>query len=174
MTIKDLSAHEFDPYYGRYITKLSEDVSLRDGFDIGYHQIVSFFNRIPFDKLNYKYEDDKWTIKEVFQHLIDTERIFMYRCFRIARRDSTALAGFDQNVYMDPSGAKHKKIKDLVEEFESLRKSSITMLASLSDENLRYVGNSNGASMSARAAAFTIIGHEIWHIEIVKEKYGIC
>ncbi len=95
----------------------------------------------------------------------------MYRCFRIARNDKTSLAGFDQNIYIEPSNAKNKSIQSLIDEFTSVRQSSIYLLNSLNDEDLNYIGFSNDAAMSARAAAFTIIGHDIWHMDVIKEKY---
>ncbi len=171
MTTLNLKDSEFDSYYGRYIDKLSKNIHLRDGFIIGQKNVIQFFESIHHDKLNYRYAPEKWSIKEILQHLIDTERIFMYRCFRISRNDDTSLAGFDQNKYIKPSNADDKIIESLIEEFKSVRQSSISLLNSLSDENLKYVGVSNGGAMSARAAAFTIIGHDIWHMDVIKEKY---
>jgi len=171
MTITDLKETEFDPYYSRYIYKVSDNINLRQGFKIGKNNVIQFFESIDQGKLKYRYASDKWSIKEILQHLIDTERIFMYRCFRIARNDKTSLAGFDQNIYIEPSKANNKPIKSLIEEFKSVRQSSISFLNSLSDENLKFIGLSNGAPMSARAAAFTIIGHDIWHMDVIKEKY---
>jgi uncharacterized damage-inducible protein DinB len=171
MIIKDLKETEFDSYYGRYINKLPDNVKLRKGFEIGMNTVIQFFESIPKDKLDYRYASEKWNIKEILQHLIDTERIFMYRCFRIARNDKTSLAGFDQNIYIEPSNASNKTIEVLIDEFKSVRQSSITLLDSLSDENLKLIGFSNSAAMSARAAAFTIIGHDIWHMDVIKEKY---
>jgi len=171
MTNKDLNVNEFDPYYGRYIYKLSKNILLRTGFEIGHIDVLHFFRSIPNDKLSYRYESGKWSIKEILQHLIDTERIFMYRCFRIARNDKTSLAGFDQKIYMDPSGASSKSIDDLINEYTTTRKSSIVLLNSLTDKDLQSIGDANGGAMSARAAAFTIIGHDIWHMDLIKEKY---
>ncbi|MBL4604470.1 MAG: DinB family protein [Flavobacteriaceae bacterium] len=166
-----LKPEEFDVYYSRYIDKISDKTELRTGFTNGKKEIVNFFKAIPLEKLTYRYQPEKWTIKEVLQHLIDTERIFMYRCFRIARKDVTPLAGFDQNVYIDPSGANEKSLDDLLNEFIVNRNNSIALLYSLSNEDLQFIGNSNGSDMSARAAAFTILGHDIWHMEVLKERY---
>lgn len=171
MTIKDLKEEEFDPYYGRYINKLSNSIDIREGFVIGKTNVLQFFQDIPKEKLDYRYAKGKWSVKEILQHLIDTERIFMHRCFRIARNDKTSLAGFDQNIYVEPSNASGKLIEDLINEFKAVRESSISLLNSLSDNHLKYVADANGADMSARAAAFTIIGHEVWHMEVIKEKY---
>ena len=171
MTKFDLQTTEFDSYFLRYINKVEDKTHLREGFENGLSTVVDFFTSIPEDKLEFRYAPKKWTVKEVLQHLIDTERIFMYRCFRIARRDDTPLTGFDQNIYIEPSGANKKSIEELIFEFEMNRRNSASMLNSLSDENLAYIGNSNGSAMSARAAAFTILGHDIWHMEIIKERY---
>ena len=130
-----------------------------------------FFKSIPKEKLEYKYADDKWTIKEVFQHIIDTERIFMYRCLRIARHDKTALAGFEQNDYIIPSKANSKSIESLLEEYRTTRQYSIVLLKSLSDEDLKYIGQASDNVMSARSTAFSTIGHEIHHVNIIEERY---
>ncbi len=171
MTKLDLISSEFDDYYLRYIDKLSEKTELKKGFVTGETTLIDFFKSIPKEKLTYRFQPEKWCVKEILQHLIDTERIFIYRCFRIARRDKTALAGFDQNIYILPSEASNKSLESLLNEFEMNRKNSISILNSLTDEDLCFIGNSNGGAMSARASAFTIIGHDIWHMEIIQNKY---
>ena len=171
MTKSEINTSEFEVYYVRYIDKLSNETELIEGFETGKNNVISFFKSISNEKLTYRYEPNKWSVKEVLQHLIDTERIFMYRCFRIARRDITALAGYDQNIYIDPSNAHDKSIESLLSEFLINRNHSISLLNSLTDEDLSFIGNSNGGVMSARAAAFTVIGHDIWHMEVIKDKY---
>jgi len=171
MTKSDLNPSEFDMYYLRYIDKLSNKTKLRRGFETGKDTLIDFFETIPNEKLSHRYQPDKWSIKEVLQHLIDTERIFIYRCFRIARRDATALSGFDQDTYVEPSGADDKSMEDLLNEFTMNRNNSISLLNGLTDENLSFIGNSNGCDMSARAAAFTILGHDIWHMEVIQKNY---
>ncbi|CAM1344660.1 DinB family protein [Tenacibaculum amylolyticum] len=167
----DITPNEFDAYYARYIDKLSDNSTLLESFTEGLKNTIHFFNTIPEEKLHYRYQPEKWNSKEILQHLIDTERIFMYRCFRIARRDSTPLTGFDQNIYVAPSNATHKSLTALLSEFEFNRKNSIQLLNSFSKEDLEFIGNSNGGAMSARAAAFVIPGHDIWHQEIIQERY---
>ncbi len=167
----DLNSKEFNEYYQRYIDKLPSSIQLREGFVIGKKSVVDFFQNIDDDKLLYRYAPEKWSIKEVLQHLIDTERIFMYRCFRIARKDNTPLAGFDQNLYIEPSGADKKSKEDLLNEFLVNRNHSIQLINSLSDECLSFIGNASENDISARAAAFIVLGHDIWHMDVIKEKY---
>jgi hypothetical protein len=171
MTTNALQSSEFDPFYGRYIHTLDADLNLRDGFELGKKEVLSFFRNIPEHKHSFRYAPEKWSIKEILQHLIDAERVFLYRCFRIARMDRTPLAGFDQDSYIEPSGADHKTMDALLYEYEINRNNSIALLNSLTDAHLAFVGNSNGSPMSARAAAFSVIGHEICHMEVIKEKY---
>lgn len=171
MVIQDILPEEYATFYSGYINKIPKNTTLIGGFETGFDTVSSFFREIPNDKLNYKYAPDTWTIKEVFQHIIDTERVFMYRCFRIARHDSTPLAGFEQNGFIQPSNACQKAIKQLLDEYHITRQSFIVLLKSLSDNDLKQMGNASGNDMSARAAAFIALGHELWHLDIIKERY---
>lgn len=171
MIIGDLQPTEFSSFYSGYINKIGKNTRLIVGLESGLIRVSTFFREIPKDKLNYRYANDKWTIKEVFQHIIDTERVFMYRCFRIARHDNTSLAGFDENDYVEPSNANHKTIELLLEEYQVTRQSFIVLLKSLSDTDLKCMGNADGNNLSARAAAFIVLGHELWHEDIIKERY---
>lgn len=171
MKSTDLSTSEYNLYYETYISKVSDENTLIEGFKDGQIQVVEFFKSIPEDKLGYRYASDKWSIKEVFQHIIDTERVFMYRCFRIARHDKTPLAGYEQDDYIKPSNAEKKSIEDLIEEYRAIRLNSIILLKSLNEEDLKVIGHASGNNMSARAAAFIILGHEIHHIGVIKARY---
>ncbi|MEN3322314.1 DinB family protein [Mariniflexile soesokkakense] len=171
MKISDVQSNEYHAFYSNYLALVPKDKLLLNGFNESTQDIIDFFQNIPVIKLNYAYARQKWSVKEIFQHLIDTERVFQYRCFCLARRDKTPLPGFEQNDYISPSQAKNKSIESLVEEFKAVRQSFIVLLNSLNDEDLQFVGNANGNAMSARAAAFVVLGHYIWHINIIKERY---
>ena len=166
-----LTRKENNEYYDRYIEQIPTDLSLRAGFGSSLDEVVEFFQNIPEEKLEYRYEEGKWTIKEILQHIIDTERVFAYRMFRIGRGDATPLAGFDQNLYVEPSGANKKNLAELIEEFQLLRKSTQSLLGSLLDEDLAHMGEASGFAVSSRALAFIILGHERWHMKIIRERY---
>ena len=171
MKVSDLKSTEYNSYYSTYISKVPKNVSITEGFKNGQIQVTNFFKSIPDHKLEHRYAPDKWSIKEVFQHIIDTERVFMYRCFRIARHDKTPLAGYEQDDYVTPSNADIKPINDLIEEYQTVRQSFIVLLKNLSDDDLKFEGNASENPMSSRAAAFITLGHEIHHMEVVKEHY---
>ncbi len=171
MNLSEVKTSEYNDFYNRYINLLPKDLDLINGYITGKKTIIQFLKSIPKEKLNYKYQPKKWTVKEVIQHIIDTERILIYRCFRIAREDKTPLSSFEENFYVKPSGANNKSILELINEYETSRNNSITLIKSLSDENLKFVGIASNSPLSARAASFITLGHEIWHINMIKEKY---
>ena len=171
MTRKELNTNEFGEYYALYIAKVPAHLDLIEAYDSRSNIIIDFLDTLDSDKLLYRYAPDKWTIKEVYQHLIDTERVFAHRMFRIGRGDSTPLPGFDQNEYIEPSGANEKNLSVLHHEYQSTRANTATILKSISDDQLKFVGEASGFPLSARATAFIILGHEIWHMDIVKERY---
>ncbi|WP_272149054.1 DinB family protein [Tenacibaculum aiptasiae] len=171
MLKQDLKITEYNEYFSRYINKVTNNTSLLKGFEEDKNMVINFFSSIPEDKLEYRYQPEKWSIKEVLQHIIDTERIFMYRFLRIARNDKTALAGFDQNIYISPSQANNKSLEELIHEFTTTRLYSINLINSISENNLQNIGTASESQISARACAFVLLGHSIWHIEIIKERY---
>ncbi len=166
-----LKPSEYNNYFARYIDKIADETELFTGLENDKKMVIDFFSSIPEEKLTYRYQPQKWNSKELLQHIIDTERIFMYRLLRIARKDTTALAGFDQDIYIKPSEASAKSIEELLHEFTITRQYSINLISSISDENLKNVGTASNSSISARACAFILLGHSIWHIEIIKERY---
>jgi hypothetical protein len=168
---QDLQDSEYNAYYRGYIHKLDPETTLDRGFKEGRDTIIQFFSSIPEEKQTYRYAPGKWTPKEIFQHLIDVERVFAYRCFRIARKDKTALPGFDQDDYILPSRANEKNMQDLIGEYKTTRNSFIALLKSLTEEDLKRVGEASGFPLSARAAAFMTLGHEKWHMEIIANRY---
>ena len=171
MKKQDLNTNEYNDYIAGYINKVDDNVELIQGYEDDQKMIVNFFTAVPENKLLYCYETGKWSVKEVFQHIIDTERIFIYRLLRIARNDQTALPGYDQDVYIKPSGANEKSLDALVTEFKFTRAQSLNILESLSNENLHKMGTVSGSPISARACAFLLLGHSIWHIEVLKNRY---
>lgn len=122
-------------------------------------------------QLNYRYEPGKWTIQEVLGHISDTERIMAYRALRFARRDTTELPGFDQDWYVDHAFTQKRAIRDIVNEYSAVRRSSIELFRSLDEETLRLSGIANQKRITVRALGYTIAGHEAHHWQIIRERY---
>jgi uncharacterized damage-inducible protein DinB len=169
MNKDDLNPGEYNPYYGTYIKKTS-GLSL-DSLKSSGEKTISFLKSIPSDKLEFRYAEGKWTIKEIIQHLMDAERIFTYRALRIARKDQTPLPGFEQDDYVLPSQANTRSIEDLVNEFTAIKAATVSLFDSFSDEMLKALGKASNSPVSVRAIGFIIMGHEIHHCEVIKERY---
>lgn len=170
MNRADLDKSEYNNYYQTYINK-TEGLSLLTGLSESYGETYNFLKSIPQDRLGYRYEKGKWTIKEVVQHLLDTERVFAYRALRIGRGDNTPLAGFNQDDYIEPSKANERSIEDLLKEYSAVRKATEILFKSLPVDALQNLGIASNADVSVRAIGFIIIGHERHHCQIIRERY---
>jgi hypothetical protein len=162
---------EFAPFYANYVALANKESSIVEGLTIQLNITVSFFQSIPADKLGFKYAIGKWTIKDILLHLIDAERIFTYRALRIARNDATELSGFEDDDYVVEAKATSREMKSIIEEYVSVRKATLTLYESFTAEQLLRVGRASNCSVSGRAIGYIIQGHEIHHINIIRERY---
>lgn len=157
-------------FYHNYINLVTES-ELAEAFEKQSASFIRFLETIPTDKYDYRYADDKWTIKEVLQHIIDAERIFGYRALRFARKDKTPLAGFDENSYAATSKAASRSWDRLVEEFKVVRRSSELLFQSFDEEQLEADGISSNTPNYVLGLGFILIGHAMHHHKILKERY---
>jgi uncharacterized damage-inducible protein DinB len=157
-------------YFQRYVNQVSED-DLMEAMTNQTPAFITFLENIPVSKRDYRYADGKWTIKEVLQHIIDTERIFAYRSLCIARKETASLPGFDENSYAANSKADKRKWDEMIEEFKAVRRSSEIMFGSFDDEQLEATGISNNNSIYVSAIGFILVGHVNHHVTILKERY---
>ena len=162
---------EFPPYADMYIRLMPDDglllKHLRDNFIAMKQLILS----LPEEKLNYRYAQNKWTIKEILVHIIDDERIYAYRALRFARDDKTELPGFDQDDYALSSRANERSIENIFEEYEAVRNATIALFNGLPEDSFMRMGVANRNKATVRALAYHIAGHELHHTNIIKEKY---
>jgi len=170
MSIKDLNYYEYNSFYQTYIDACGSN-GLMDELKANYKKSLKLFKSIPFEKHEYRYDIDKWTIKELLQHLIDSERIFTYRALRIAREDKTNIPGYEHNDYVPVSRANNRKYKDLINEFKFVRKGSIALYKSFDEKMLLSIGVANNDDISVRAIGFIIAGHYNHHLNIITERY---
>lgn len=133
--------------------------------------ISDFIQQLPDELGDHAYAPGKWTIKQMIQHMLDTERIFVYRLIWIARGDSRPLLGFDENAFADAAPATHRTLQDLKEEFRLLRSSTDLLISHLTSEELQRKGEASGYPVTVNALCFIIFGHNLHHIEVLKQKY---
>ncbi|AFU67474.1 hypothetical protein P700755_000451 [Psychroflexus torquis ATCC 700755] len=170
VTKAEIYQTEYKPYYDLYLQRVSSETNLLEALDQK-EELINFFNTIPKNKLGFRYAPNKWTPKQILQHLIDTERIFMNRALRFARKDFTELPSYDENDYAEHCFSNHRTLEDLVEEFQALRISSIYLFKSFENEMLTNIGQASGGPFSVRVLPFILCGHQKHHIHIIKERY---
>ncbi|MEO2061449.1 MAG: DinB family protein [Christiangramia sp.] len=171
MNRSELQPNEIGNYYWRYINLLPEKADLIDTLISNTHDFVGFLNELPKDKWHYSYEDGKWNILEMLQHIIDTERVFQYRALSFARGEEKPLPGFDHDRFAEMSDAGRRLPKDLISEFQANRDSAIYLFKSFNQEMLKRTGNMNGVPASPRAIGFIMAGHVLHHIDLITKKY---
>ena len=162
---------EYAAYTIMYINLLPDDSLILKHLRDNLENTVRFIRLLPEGKLTTRHAEGEWTIKEILVHVVDDERIYCYRALRFARNDTTELPGFEQDEYVPYSGANHREIEAIIEEFISVRRATITFFESLDEEALIRKGIGSGNIMSVRAAAYHIAGHELHHINSIKENY---
>jgi uncharacterized damage-inducible protein DinB len=162
---------EYAPYTLMYIGLLPDDGLVLKYLEENLKATKDFILSLPEEKLLYRYADGKWTIKEILVHLIDDERIYSYRALRFARNDKTELPGFEQDDYTIHSGANERELEDILKEFTTVRRATISLFEGFDSKALLRAGIASGNIMSVRAAAYHIAGHEMRHINIIKERY---
>jgi uncharacterized damage-inducible protein DinB len=123
------------------------------------------------EQANFRYAEDKWSIKETIGHICDTERIFAYRLLRIARGDQTPLASFEQDDYVQNANFAARKMADILHEFSAVREATVALMRSLDDAAWQRRGIAGQKEITAQALAFIIAGHERHHSVILGERY---
>lgn len=161
---------DYNPFYKTYISKIKAD-SLTEAIALYAQPLKSFYNNLPEAKANYAYADGKWTVKEVLQHVMDTERIMSYRALAIARGESIALPGFDENLYAQNSKAAFRNLTDMQIEFTAIRHATNLLFQSFDEEQLNARGNANNSPITVNALGFIILGHLAHHKQVLEERY---
>ena len=162
--------NEYASFYKNYIA-LAIGNNVEEIIENHSNTLNYFYNSLPETKADYAYADGKWTIKDLLQHLIDAERVFVYRATRFARKDSQSLLGFDENDYARNANACNRTLQSLKDELSALRASTNLFLASLNDEQLSQKGAANNNHITVNAIAFIIFGHLLHHKNIMEERY---
>jgi len=162
---------DFAAFYQDYINKTEGCNTISQLINQYSSTLNGFMNQLPESKADYSYADGKWTVKDLLQHLIDTERIMTYRALTIARKDSIVLPGFEENAYAANANAKNRSLQSLKEEFVAIRQSTDLFLLSLTVDQLLQKGTANKNAITVNALAFIIFGHILHHKQILEERY---
>jgi uncharacterized damage-inducible protein DinB len=166
------------PESGEYAAYAAEDLGFVPGDDAvhaleaGAAETLALLEGIPDERAaGLTYAAGKWTLKEVLGHMVDDERILVYRALCVARREPRELPGFDENLYVASTNFESRTMASLLREYRAVRAASVVFFESLTAEEWQRRGVTNGYEASVRGLAFHIAGHELHHLRVLKERY---
>ena len=168
--MKKSDINPMPPNFAKYID-LVADVELEQAFDESGRQL-SELDKDVWKKLGDKrYAPGKWTVKDILQHLADSDRIMSYQALMLARKDESVLQGFDEKLHVKNANAVRRTVDEIIEEIKVARMSTISLFDSFDDEILLHKAIKWKYEISVLAMAFTIIGHQTHHLRIIEERY---
>jgi hypothetical protein len=167
-----LPKNEYPNYAQSYVdAAIKTEKNILENLQYSLSLVFETLGDLSKNKYDYAYAKDKWTIKELVQHLIDSERIFAYRALRISRDDTQNLLGFDETDFMTNFNLNDASMINLLKEFSLVRKSNIAMFKGFSNQMLQKIGEASNQPISVRALGVLMSGHVIHHINVIKERY---
>jgi hypothetical protein len=173
VTIERPQAEEHLPYYAKYIQLVTEPDVMSVLASQG-DELRRLAGSVPSNRETYRYAPGKWSVRQVFGHMIDVERVFGYRALRISRGDATPLAGFDENTFVANGPYESVSVGELADEFQHVRAANVLMFQRLDARRLMLTGSANNAAVSVRALAYIMAGHVRHHEKGLRENYGVA
>jgi hypothetical protein len=161
---------EYAPSFADYVARVADDEDVVAVLVTQLDQVLAHLGPIPEARGDYRYAPDKWSVKEIVGHLCDTERVFAYRALRIARGDSTPLASFEDQAYVEASRAGDRTLADLAADWGDVRRATIALFGNLPAEAWHRRGIASDQPISVRALAYIIAGHVRHHLQVLEER----
>jgi hypothetical protein len=161
---------DYAPFYETYVSLVQKDDLIREIHD-SLTEIYDTLEALPIDKIDYAYAEGKWTVRQLLQHMIDTERVFSYRATAFARGDRQELPGFDENAWASAAPVNDRNFQEMKEELLILRRSVYFMYKGLTPEALQSAGEANKNRVTVNALGYIMVGHVRHHFRILAERY---
>ena len=165
------SSNEYAPFYEGYVAS-TKDLTLVRALEEGHDQLLHWLDALHADAWDYRYAPEKWSVRQVVEHILDGEVIFMNRALRISRGDQTPLPGFEQDDYAADAGIHPVPAASLLLRLHAWKVLAVDFFARLDEEQLARMGTANGQAVSVRALGRIMAGHLLHHTQILKERYA--
>lgn len=160
---------DYNPYYDLYLKNLNSNEEGFKRLNKNLDTISSFFENLEEEKMSYTYSSDKWTISQVFQHIVDTERIFCFRALKIVREKNAQIYPYDHEAYAE--NCKLQSKVSILNDYKNNRKASITLFKTFDEDELKKSVNFGNYHFRVGLIPFIFCGHELHHLNIIKERY---
>jgi hypothetical protein len=163
-------ADEHAPFYSGYIARVPTG-NILDAMQAQHSTLLDLLSGVSDEHAERAYAPGKWTLKEMVQHVVDSERVFSFRALWFARGDRAALPGFEQDDWIEPSAASDRRLPSIADEFRAVRESTVALFSGLPSSAWTRRGIASEREVSVRALAFIIVGHALHHEAILRERY---
>ncbi len=161
---------EYAPYYEGYVSAVpgTDVISvLREERDL----TLALLESVPEAKVDYRYAPGKWTMRQVFGHVVDMEWVFAVRALHFARGVAAPMPGVDQDDVMKVANFEAQTWASLLEQFRHLRSANIILFESFDEAAWSRVGIASGFSVTPLALAYIVAGHQRHHLGVIRERY---
>ncbi|WP_379162014.1 DinB family protein [Paenibacillus sp. sgz5001063] len=163
--------NEYSEFPARYIALVPPEGELAALLREQSDRIFELLEGLSEEQGNYRYAEGKWSVKQLLGHLTDNDRIMSYRMLAIARGEKAPLPGYEENDYAAAGAFDRFTLSDMIQHYKIVRKSTLALFQSLPEEAWTRIGTASNAPISVRAIACVIIGHELHHLNVLKERY---
>jgi hypothetical protein len=161
---------EYPEYFQNY-TKLLPDGDVLAILEQQMDSTLELIEKIGEDRAGHRYAPDKWSIKEVFGHVVDIERVFAFRALVFGRGDTTPLPGVEQDDLVAGGDFDSRSLQSIGEEFWHQRESNITLFKSFGKEAWMRIGSASGYELTVRSIPYIMAGHERHHVGVIRDRY---
>ncbi len=165
------SEFEYAAFYEDFVKLCAKDLSILNQLQNNCKAFTNFLNALSAEQLSYRYEADKWTIKDILQHMIDVERVFLYRAMCFARGDKLTIPFIDENAYALQAKANKQSLSKLLKEYKATRAATIAFHQNQSAATHKKSGFASNTYTSVRACCWIVAGHELHHWAVIRAQY---
>ncbi len=162
---------EYAPFHETYLNAVPSRGTALSLLKRSFKETQLLLSSLPETSGDFAYAPEKWTVKQLMMHIIDTERVFAYRTLSFMRADRIGLPGFNQDFWMEQVDVSQRTIKDLLKEWKAVRDNTIFLCQQCTEEQSTFVGTASNWKVSVRAYFFIIIGHHLHHDEVLRTRY---
>ena len=163
-------ASEYAPFYSGYVSRVppGDIIALLES---QIEDTLQLFNDLSDEDAAFRYAPGKWSIKQIVGHMIDSERVFVFRALSFSRNESKPLPGYDQDEYTQAANFDQRRWQGLLDEFRIVRRATVLFLRGLDEAMMERTGVANDVDFTVRALAYIIAGHERHHVHVLRERY---
>jgi DinB family protein len=164
------SSSEAAPYYFNYINRVASD-DILTALHTQLEETLPFLGTISEEKSLFRYAPEKWSIRQLWGHVNDAERIFLMRALWFARGHESAQPSFEQEIAVAAAKSDGVPWARHVEEFREIRLATVSFFRNLPEEAWGRSGVASGNPVTVKACAYIVAGHVTHHAGVLREKY---